>query len=147
MPSALDVYVRRVDPAGTALAVSLVGEADIETAPVLRGCLLRLLNRHQSHLVLDLSRLEFIDSCGVSALLAGYHRAKQYSRLACAAALTSAVAKVFDLTALDAIIPTHPSVAEACQERFHLDQATVQEASIPIETFLMPRTPTEAANR
>lgn len=102
---------------------------------------------HQSHLVLDLSRLEFIDSCGVSALLAGYHRAKQYSRQVCAAALTGAVAKVFDLTALDAIIPTHESVAEACRDRFHLDQATAREASTPIEIFLMPQTSTEAANR
>lgn len=137
MSSALNVYVSEIDPTGNALAVRLVGEADIETAPVLRGWLLRLLNRCQRHLVLDLGRLEFIDSTGISALIAGYQRAKQYDCQVCAAGPTGEVAKVFKLTALDTVIPCYQSVGQACEQRFHLDQATEPQAPVPIETFLM----------
>jgi anti-sigma B factor antagonist len=141
MNSTLNVYVTELGPAANALTVSLIGQADIASAPVLRGQLLRLLNRVQRPLVLDLTELEFIDSTGLGALIAGYQRAKLLGCPLCFAAPTHEVSKLLNLTALETIIQIYPSVGDACRHHLGLEPAPPDRAPVPIETYLMNRPP------
>ena len=64
-------------PASAATApsrvVSLVGQLDMETAPMLESALARLTAGPQPRLVVDLARLEFCDSIGLSTLILAHN--------------------------------------------------------------------------
>ncbi len=76
---------RRVEPAEFAIRVFstgeramrivVTGELDLETSPQLRDALTRALSTGVE-LVLDLSQVEFIDSTGIHAILAGMRDAR-----------------------------------------------------------------------
>jgi anti-sigma B factor antagonist len=96
------------------LVVRLVGEVDLATAPALKETLLKLLCRQDEPLAVDLGGLGFIDAAGLSALVAGYNRAKQLDRDYRLAEPTPQVARVLKLTAIDTLIPVHSSLTDAC---------------------------------
>jgi anti-sigma B factor antagonist len=59
----------------------ICGELDISSAPDLRERLLAILNRRKlSRLILDLSKLEFMDSSGVAVLVNTERRARLLGR-------------------------------------------------------------------
>jgi len=61
--------------------VQICGELDISTAPDLRERLLAILNRRKvRRLILDLSKLEFMDSSGVAVLVNTERRARLLGR-------------------------------------------------------------------
>lgn len=90
------------------------GETDMATAPAFRTCLLRLLNRWRQPVVVDLSRLTFIDSSGLNALVAAHRRATQLGCQFSLAAPTEQVAKVLKSTRLDTLMPIHRRLEDAC---------------------------------
>jgi anti-sigma B factor antagonist len=57
-----------------ATVIELVGDLDFHTARRLRETLLELHSEGSNNVVLDMSRLEFIDSSGLSVLVAGLKR-------------------------------------------------------------------------
>jgi anti-sigma B factor antagonist len=61
--------------AGETLVVSVRGDLDDRTAPVLRGHALQVLARPVSALALDLGGVSFLDSTGLSALIAVWREA------------------------------------------------------------------------
>ena len=61
---------------GTEHVVSVRGEVDIATAPMLDRLLHSLLESH-AHVVLDLSGVSFIDSTGIGVLVAAARAADQ----------------------------------------------------------------------
>lgn len=99
-----------------ALVVRLTGEIDIAAAPAVRETLLRSLNTGNAPLVVDLAQVGFIDSTGLSALLAGYQRARQLEREYGVAELQPRVARLFEITSIVRVIPVHDSVVEACRQ-------------------------------
>jgi anti-sigma B factor antagonist len=52
------------------LVLRVVGELDVSTAPALRACALDRINAGTTDMVIDLSEMSFIDSMGLSVLLA-----------------------------------------------------------------------------
>jgi anti-sigma B factor antagonist len=56
--------------------VSLEGELDLATAPQLREQLVTLAEREDSDIVVDLTRLAFIDSTGLSVLVMALNRSR-----------------------------------------------------------------------
>lgn len=69
-----------------------------------------------ARVLLDLSRVEFIDSSGLGAIVAAMKQLDGASRLELAG-LTPAVEKVFRLTRMDTIFTIHDSVEHALHER------------------------------
>jgi len=51
--------------------LTLVGEADIYTSPVLREKLDTLIEKGKTRILMDLSHLEYIDSTGIGVIKAG----------------------------------------------------------------------------
>jgi anti-anti-sigma factor len=59
---------------GAVSTVRVVGELDALSAPELRECLISCAHEGQDRVVVDLARLEFVDSSGIEALLVGHQR-------------------------------------------------------------------------
>ena len=66
----------RIDDASASGVVVVTGEIDLHTAPRLRETLLGHLTNDDRHLTVDLSGVTFIDSTGLSVLIAGLRRAR-----------------------------------------------------------------------
>ncbi len=58
------------------VVVGVEGELDLATAPQLRDCLVAMAEEGQTQVVLDLTRLSFIDSTGLSVLVMALNRAR-----------------------------------------------------------------------
>ena len=90
------------DASGRRTIVKLCGELDIASSPDLREQLLGILSRRTpSHLILDLSRLEFIDSSGIAVFVNTERRARL---LGCALVLIAPqapVSRVLQICGLD----------------------------------------------
>lgn len=70
-PSSLWIATRRY---GTTTTLELAGEWDLATAPSARSTIASAFERRPERLVLDLTRLRFIDSSGLHACLDLAHR-------------------------------------------------------------------------
>lgn len=62
---------------GERLVFDLVGSLDVATAPTVRASLLEAADRGDHQLVVDLTRVEFLDSTGLGALIGAQRRAKE----------------------------------------------------------------------
>ncbi|MFC4907670.1 STAS domain-containing protein [Actinomadura gamaensis] len=60
--------------------VTVAGELDLATAPVLRECLQHIVATPGGHLTLDLSEIEFIDGSGLAVLLYADHLTRVHRR-------------------------------------------------------------------
>lgn len=83
--------------------VRLVGDLDISTAPLLREGLLRILADGSGDVTLDLSRLSFIDSTGLSVLVGAYKRARESGRTVVLRSPRPSARKVLEISGLDTV--------------------------------------------
>jgi anti-anti-sigma factor len=82
--------------------VKLSGELDIASAPDLRERLLALLSRRTpTHLIFDLSRLQFIDSSGIAVIVNTERRARLLGCTLVLVAPQAPVLKVLQICGLD----------------------------------------------
>jgi anti-sigma B factor antagonist len=98
-PTRIDVRIS-TSPDGCSVAVH--GEVDSTTAPGLRDCLLDLLARPGTRTVeVDLSRVTFLDSAGLSALAVAHRAAVSAGRvLAVRSGTARAVVRPLQITGL-----------------------------------------------
>ena len=111
-PSALEVSAV---VSGQTAVVRAVGELDLATAPDLSN-VLQGLERECDRIVLDISRLTFIDSTGLRLALMEHHHASMDGFEFAIAGANGAVLKVMRLTGLDVALPLAPDVASVLGE-------------------------------
>ena len=95
------------------IVIRMAGRLNAASSPETKARLKGLAGEGPKHLLLDLSELSFIDSSGLSALVAGYKAAVEAGgnlKLAC---LDPQVREVFALTHLDRVFETYPDKAAA----------------------------------
>ena len=98
---------------GDHTVVEVGGEIDVYTAPKLREQLVDLVDDGQYHLVVDMERVEFLDSTGLGVLVGGLKRVRAHDgslRLVCT---QERILKIFRITGLTKVFPIHASVDEA----------------------------------
>lgn len=93
--------------------VAPYGDIDLATAPQLRQDLVDASSAGTTLVVLDLERVEFLDSVGLSVIVGGHKRLRHEGRRLHLAAPQAIVRRVLGLTRLDTLIPTYDTVAEA----------------------------------
>ena len=99
---ALDIHTAMDGP--TAL-LRVEGELDAATAPVLEEALRRAANEGANErLVLDFSNLTFVDSAGLSVLVAAHKRLQRDGAELVVAAPSAAVRRLFDIAGLDRVL-------------------------------------------
>ena len=95
------------------VVVTVRGQLDLDTAPVLSTTLDQVLDRAEPRIVVDLSEVEFCDSTGLGAFVAGHNRAERTGGWVRLAAPTDWMARLLDTVGLTGRIAVYPSVAEA----------------------------------
>ena len=101
-----------VDDVGAAVVVKLAGELDLYNAHAVRQELERQTSREPQRLVIDLSRLTFIDSTGLGVLIEARSRMKNRSAFVLAAPGLEA-RRALEISGLDRHLGIHDSVDEA----------------------------------
>jgi anti-sigma B factor antagonist len=96
---------------GQVAVVTLPAEIDVTTADAVREELLAILDQGVTLLVADLSKTEFCDSAGVSALVQTYRRASASGNPMRLVVATPAVRRVLSITGVDRLVDIFPSVA------------------------------------
>ncbi|MBV9357918.1 MAG: STAS domain-containing protein [Chloroflexi bacterium] len=98
--------------AGVAV-VEVVGRLDLLSAAEVRSCLATAVADGQRRLVVDLGRVEFIDSSGLGALVSGLKSARQAGGDLRIARPAEQARLVLQLTTLDRVLRPHDSVEDA----------------------------------
>jgi anti-sigma B factor antagonist len=93
--------------------ITVSGEVDMATGPKLRDDVLGALAAGNHRIVLDLSKVTFMDSSGLGALLGSHRRARLLEGEIRLAAPSYRVTEILRLTSLDRVFTIHPTVAEA----------------------------------
>ncbi|MFC8128702.1 STAS domain-containing protein [Streptomyces sp. NPDC057302] len=98
---------------GPSVVVTPAGELDHHTADVLREPLEACLDDGFSRLVVDCSRLEFMDSTGLNVLLGARLKAEAAGGGVHLAAMQPVVARVFEITGAEAVFTVHETLEAA----------------------------------
>ena len=93
--------------------VSLRGEIDVYTAPRLRQALIDLIEGGASDILVDMSRVDFLDSTGLGVLVGGLKRVKAKDGSLEIVATQDKILKIFEITGLSKVFPIHDSVDAA----------------------------------
>jgi anti-sigma B factor antagonist len=98
---------------GDRTIVEVGGEIDVYTAPRLREQLVDLVADGKYHLVVDMEKVDFLDSTGLGVLVGGLKRVRAHDgslRLVCT---QERILKIFRITGLTKVFPIHDSVEDA----------------------------------
>lgn len=100
---------------GDACVVTLTGEVDVYTAPVLRERLIEAIETQCPLVVIDMTAVGFIDSSGLGVLVSALKRVRERDAQMRIATGQEAILKVFRITGLDRVFETCNTVAEALE--------------------------------
>lgn len=89
------------------------GEIDVYTAPRVRERLVEILETGQKHLVVDLRRVDFLDSTGLGVLVGVHRRLRGGTGSLTLVCPHEKLMKIFRITGLDTVFDIYPSVEEA----------------------------------
>ncbi len=98
---------------GDVTIVEIDGDVDARTGPMLLRNLDEILAAGNNKIVLDLEKVDFMDSMGISVLLTFHKRIRFQNGTVTLARLQEPVRKVFELTRLDQVFKTHNDVEGA----------------------------------
>lgn len=104
LQSPLQIEIIRQDDSHV---VGLVGSASIEESEELRATLEQLLSPATPHLVLDLSRLNYITSVGIGALVAAHHRTRHLNGRLVMVNPAPAIHRLLSLIHIDRLIDAY----------------------------------------
>ncbi|MFL5997199.1 MAG: STAS domain-containing protein [Streptomyces sp.] len=104
--------VIRTDADGVTV-LGLDGEIDHQSVGQLTRALSPADAPEGHRVVIDLSRVTFMDSSGVNALIAAFHSAQAAQGWLRLVVVRGAVQRTLQLVGLDAVVPCHPTVEDA----------------------------------
>ena len=93
--------------------VSVIGEVDLATAPVLERTLRDAAEAQTGEVIVDLTCCSFLDSKGLTALLATRKRLAHSDRSLGLVLSNPNVLKIFEITGFDQIFEIYPSLGAA----------------------------------
>ena len=101
-----DDLVREVVVDGDGVRVSLVGEIDAASAPVLQQRLLEVIGSSAGAVALDMSGVSFVDSTGLRLLITVHRRLDEHHRAFVLSAISPQTRRVLDLAGLCSMFGT-----------------------------------------
>jgi anti-sigma B factor antagonist len=93
--------------------VNVEGEIDMFTSPNLRDTLLPFFKKKAQGIVVDLSRVSFMDSSGIATLVEGLQWSKKEKRAFVLSGLGKTVFNALSLTKLDNVFTIKKDIQEA----------------------------------
>jgi anti-sigma B factor antagonist len=99
--------------AGGATVVELSGEIDVYTAPRLREKIISLVDGGNYRLIIDMERVEFLDSTGLGVLVGGLKRVRQHDGGIDLVCTQGRILRIFRITGLSKVFSIYESVEQA----------------------------------
>jgi anti-sigma B factor antagonist len=93
--------------------VTATGQLDVATAPEFRQTLVGAQYGGETHVVVDLNGVEFIDSMGLGVLVGGLKRARTHQCQFVVACSRERILRLFELTGLDEVLRVVPDADAA----------------------------------
>lgn len=97
--------------------VDVEGEIDVYTAPRLRELLIDLVNQNSYQLVVNMEKVEFLDSTGLGVLVGGLKRVRAHDGSLDLVCTQERILKIFRITGLTKVFGIHDTVDEAIAAR------------------------------
>ncbi|HEX7355833.1 MAG TPA: anti-sigma factor antagonist [Mycobacteriales bacterium] len=98
---------------GSATVIDVGGEIDVYTAPKLREKIIDVVAAGSYHLVVDMEKVEFLDSTGLGVLVGALKRVRAHDGSLALVCTQDRILKIFKITGLTKVFPIHNSVADA----------------------------------
>lgn len=93
--------------------VRVAGDLDLATAPRLRAAVVDAVSQGNARVVLDLERVDFVDSLGVGVLVGAVRRTRTNGGDLLLVSTRAHLQRLFELTGLAAGLPLFPDVDSA----------------------------------
>ena len=98
---------------GEACVLALSGELDLSTNDLFKSVLDEALSNGCSGFVVDCSKLNFIDSSGITTLIYGRREVEEHLKITVAAPPDGDVRRVLNLAGIEAALPVCDSIEDA----------------------------------
>jgi anti-sigma B factor antagonist len=102
-----------VGTAGGASLLTLRGEIDVYTAPRLRQAIIDVVDGGATSIVVDMEKVDFLDSTGLGVLVGGLKRVRLKEGTLAIVTTQDKLLKIFDITGLNKVFSIYPSVEQA----------------------------------
>jgi anti-sigma B factor antagonist len=99
------------------VVVDVEGVIDVYTAPKLRELLIELVNKKNYQLVVNMEKVEFLDSTGLGVLVGGLKRVRAHDGSLDLVCTQERILKIFRITGLTKVFGIHESVDQAIAAR------------------------------
>ena len=109
----LSIHVHVVDGAQV---FELTGSLDIATSPTVRATLVSASKRGDHRLIVDLTRVDFLDSTGLGALIGGQRRAKEFSGEVRLVAKEGQILRLLRITGLLKVFAVYATLEDALND-------------------------------
>lgn len=93
--------------------IALEGEVDVYTAPQLKQQMISLLEGGAREVVVDLSRVDYLDSTALGVLIGGLKRLRELDGNLALVCPSPRIRRVFEITGLDKIFDIYETEDEA----------------------------------
>ena len=97
--------------------VDVEGEIDVYTAPRLRELLIDLVNNGHYQLIVNMEKVEFLDSTGLGVLVGGLKRVRAHDGSLDLVCTQERILKIFRITGLTKVFGIHDTVDQAIAHR------------------------------
>ena len=109
IPSSVPPVPRRDRPN----VLPLEGEIDLHVSPAISASLQAMVKKKPKTLVVDLSRVSYIDSSGLAALIEAMQNVQEYGGKFALVGLQETVRTIFEIARLDQVFQIYPTVNAA----------------------------------
>ncbi len=96
--------------------LDLEGDLDMSASPQVRSTLLQILNKTPSHVIVDLSKVAYIDSSGIATFVEGLQLSRKAESRFTLAGANPAVASIFELAHLKEVFELIPDAGRVIGE-------------------------------
>jgi anti-sigma B factor antagonist len=98
---------------GETAVFRLTGSLDVATSPRLKEELLNASARNQNDMIIDLTRVDFLDSTGLGALMGAHRRAAEKGGRVSLIVSDGPISRLLHITGLARVFPVYPSIGDA----------------------------------
>jgi anti-sigma B factor antagonist len=102
-----------MSPKQRANVLPLDGEIDLHVSPEVAESLRSMIAEKPRHLVVDLTKVTYLDSSGLAVLIEGMQNVQKYGGRFGLAGVQDEVKHVFDIARLDQVFEIYPDVETA----------------------------------
>lgn len=93
--------------------IEVGGEIDVYTAPKLRETIVSAVDKGQTRLIVDVEKVDFLDSTGLGVLVGSLKRVRAEGGSLDIVCTHERILKIFDITGLDKVFGIHTSIDAA----------------------------------